>query len=40
MFFGVTTIIIALITYCMAPIVATQPSWFLCHGSCDCAPAD
>ena len=25
--FGVT-IIIALITYCMAPIVATQPSWF------------
>ena len=26
--FGVTTIIIALITYCMAPIVATQPSWF------------
>lgn len=26
--FGVTTIIIALITYCIAPIVATQPSWF------------
>ncbi|WP_321481112.1 DUF4010 domain-containing protein [uncultured Bacteroides sp.] len=26
--FGVTTIIIALITYCMAPIVETQPSWF------------
>ncbi|GAE84025.1 MgtC/SapB family protein [Bacteroides reticulotermitis] len=26
--FGVTTIIIALITYCMAPIVITQPSWF------------
>ena len=26
--FGVTTIIIALITYCMAPIVATQHSWF------------
>lgn len=26
--FGITTIIIALITYCMAPIVATQPSWF------------
>ena len=26
--FGVTTIIIALITYCMAPIVSTQPSWF------------
>lgn len=26
--FGVTTIIIALITYCMAPIVVTQPSWF------------
>ncbi len=26
--FGVTTIIIALITYCLAPIVATQPSWF------------
>ena len=26
--FGVTTIIIALITYCMAPIVDTQPSWF------------
>ncbi len=27
-FFGLTTIIIALITYCIAPIVATQPSWF------------
>lgn len=26
--FGVTTIIIALITYCIAPIVITQPSWF------------
>ena len=26
--FGVTTIIIALITYCLAPIVSTQPSWF------------
>ena len=26
--FGVTTIIIALITYCIAPLVATQPSWF------------
>lgn len=26
--FGVTTIIIALITYCLAPIVMTQPSWF------------
>ena len=26
--FGVTTIVIALITYCSAPIVATQPSWF------------
>lgn len=26
--FGVTTIVIALITYCLAPIVATQPSWF------------
>ena len=26
--FGVTTIIIALITYCIAPIVDTQPSWF------------
>lgn len=26
--FGITTIIIALITYCIAPIVATQPSWF------------
>lgn len=26
--FGVTTIIIALITYCLAPIVITQPSWF------------
>lgn len=26
--FGLTTIIIALITYCMAPIVCTQPSWF------------
>ena len=25
---GVTTIVIALITYCIAPIVATQPSWF------------
>ena len=25
---GVTTIIIALITYCLAPIVSTQPSWF------------
>ncbi len=27
-FFGLTTIIIALITYCLAPIIATQPSWF------------
>ena len=27
-FHGVTTIIIALIPYCIAPIVATQPSWF------------
>ena len=26
--FGVTTIIIALITYCLAPIVMTQPMWF------------
>lgn len=26
--FGVTTIIIALITYCLAPIISTQPSWF------------
>ncbi|MGN0048679.1 MAG: MgtC/SapB family protein [Bacteroides sp.] len=26
--FGVTTIVIALITYCIAPIVDTQPSWF------------
>ncbi len=26
--FGVTTIIIALITYCLPLIVATQPSWF------------
>lgn len=26
--FGVTTIVIALITYCLAPIVVTQPSWF------------
>lgn len=26
--FGVTTIVIALITYCLAPIVSTQPSWF------------
>ena len=26
--FGVTTIIIALITYCLAPIVSPQPSWF------------
>jgi uncharacterized membrane protein (DUF4010 family) len=26
--FGATTIIIALITYCIPPIVATQPSWF------------
>lgn len=26
--FGVTTIVIALITYCLAPIVETQPSWF------------
>lgn len=26
--FGVTGIVIALITYCIAPIVATQPSWF------------
>lgn len=26
--YGITTIVIALITYCMAPIVCTQPSWF------------
>ena len=27
--YGVTSIIIALITYCLAPIVYTQPSWLL-----------
>ena len=26
--YGLTTIIIGLITYCLAPIVITQPSWF------------
>ncbi len=26
--YGLTTIIIALITFCMAPLVCTQPSWF------------
>ncbi len=26
--FGITTILTALITYCLAPIVDTQPSWF------------
>ncbi len=26
--YGVTTVIIALITYCMVPVVCTQPSWF------------
>lgn len=26
--FGITTIIIAFITYCIAPIVSTQPFWF------------
>lgn len=26
--FGITSIIIGLITYCLAPIVITQPSWF------------
>lgn len=26
--FGLTTIIIAIITYCMAPLVITQPPWF------------
>ena len=26
--FGATTIIIALITYCLAPVVCTQPTWF------------
>jgi len=26
--FGITSIVIGLITYCLAPIVATQPSWF------------
>jgi uncharacterized membrane protein (DUF4010 family) len=26
--FGLTTVIIALITYCMAPLVITQPAWF------------
>lgn len=26
--FGITTIVIALITYCLAPIIYTQPSWF------------
>lgn len=33
--FGVTTIIIALITYCIAPIVATQPLLVLRDGGCD-----
>jgi uncharacterized membrane protein (DUF4010 family) len=27
--FGITTIIIALITYCLAPLVYTQPSWLV-----------
>lgn len=26
--FGLTTVVVALITYCLAPVVATQPSWF------------
>lgn len=26
--FGITSIVIGLITYCLAPIVMTQPSWF------------
>lgn len=26
--YGMTTIVMALITYCLPPIVATQPSWF------------
>lgn len=26
--FGMTTIVVALITYCLAPIVETQPMWF------------
>lgn len=26
--YGITTVVIALITYCMAPVVCTQPSWF------------
>jgi len=26
--FGITSIVIGLITYCLAPIVVTQPSWF------------
>ena len=26
--FGITTVIIALITYSLAPVIATQPSWF------------
>ncbi|MEI6766326.1 MAG: DUF4010 domain-containing protein [Bacteroidota bacterium] len=26
--FGLTTVIIAIITYCMAPLVITQPPWF------------
>lgn len=26
--FGITTIVTGLITYCLAPIVVTQPSWF------------
>jgi uncharacterized membrane protein (DUF4010 family) len=26
--FGITSIVIGLITYCLAPIVSTQPSWF------------
>ena len=26
--YGITSIVIALITYCLAPLVCTQPSWF------------
>lgn len=26
--FGITTIIVALLTYCIAPLVITQPAWF------------
>lgn len=26
--YGITTIVVALITYCMAPLIITQPKWF------------